>query len=249
MSAGSGISSVARWLFFVAVAAMMVYYFNVPPAEGFMEPELARIVIFHLPCAFVCTVYVIVASVFSINYLRKRQMVWEHRAAAASAVALATGCATMATGIVFSKAQWGDWWHWDPRQTSFLIVLLLLGAYFGVRMAYDEPVIRARAAAAYSTISLLPVLMLIFVVPRIAQVADKSLHPTNTIQSGGFSPEYWVGVSGLFLLLLVFTTWLYRLHVRVSLLEEKVIFNDATLNDTHGSDSDSGVVRPVRVRE
>ncbi|MBX3112268.1 MAG: cytochrome c biogenesis protein CcsA [Fimbriimonadaceae bacterium] len=245
----SRLSAPLKWLLMLAMAAMTVYYFAVPPAQSFKEPDLARVVIFHLPCAFTCTVYFLYASFCSGCFLAKRDLLWEHRAAAATAASLTTACATMATGILFSKVQWGEWWHWDARQTSFLIVLLLLGAYFLVRIAFDEPVMRARAAAAYSVITALPIVFLTFVLPRIPQVAATSLHPSDTVQQGKFSPEYWTGVLGVFTLVMLFTTWVYRTHVHVAVLEEKDTFDDGPHKASDGRAPASGVVRPVRPHE
>lgn len=236
-----------KWLLMIGMAVATVYYYAVPPALGFKEPDLARVVLFHLPCAFTCTVFFLLAAGFSLMYLAKRDMIWEHRAAAATAASLTTASATMATGILFSKVQWGEWWHWDPRQTSFLFVLLLLGAYFLIRMAFDEPVAKARAAAAYSVITVLPIMFLIFVLPRIPQIAATSLHPSDTVQQSKFSPEYWVGVLGIFVLTLLMTTWLYRLQVQTAILEEKDKLDDGYLKTSNGSAPSVGVVRPVSV--
>jgi heme exporter protein C len=138
-----------KWVLFVAMMVATVAAYQVAPAKDFPQPELARIIFFHLPCAYATAGFSIFASIASWRYLAKREWIWEYRAHAATEMALTLGCATMLTGILFSKVQWGAWWHWDARQTSFLIVLLLLGAYFAIRMAFEEEVSRARVSAAY----------------------------------------------------------------------------------------------------
>lgn len=218
-----------KWLLGLGIAGMTVAAFMVAPAKSFPQPDLARVVFFHLPCAFATVIYAIFGSVASYRYLATRQWIWEFRASAATEMALVLASATMLTGIYFSKVQWGAWWHWDPRQTSFLIVLLLLGAYFAVRMAFEEEVARARAAAGYSTLTLLPIIFLIFVFPRLPQVVKNSLHPSTTVQSGGFSADYWSVVLGIFVLLLFLSAWLYRMHVRTSLLEQAQKDRDGNL--------------------
>ena len=222
-----------RWLALVAMAVLTVLAFQVPPAKSFPEPELARMIFFHLPCAFTTVVFVIFGAICAIKYIGTRDWVWEFRSHAATEISLGAAVATMVTGILFSRAQWGAWWHWDPRQTSFLIVILLLGSYFAVRMAFEDEVARARAAAVYSSLTLLPVLFLIFVFPRLPQVLKNSLHPSTTVQSGGFSADYWSVVLGVFVVLLGTCIWLYRLHVKVSTLEYR-------LRDQHGNLENSG---------
>lgn len=231
------------------MAALTIASYLVPPAKGFPEPELARMIFFHLPCAFCTVVFAILGSVCSWKYLQTRQWVWEFRAHAATEIATGVAVATMITGILFSKVQWGAWWSWDPRQTSFLIVLFLLGAYFAVRMAFEEDVSRARAAAAYSSLMLLPILFLIFVFPRLPQVVSKSLHPSTTIQSGGFSKDYWSVVLGIFILLLGTCIWLYKQHVRTSLLEQAVKDRNGKLETSGDSTTAHRVDRSVPLRE
>lgn len=221
-----------KWIGFLAMTALIVLSYWAPPAKSFPEPELARVVFFHLPCAFASVIFVLYASFCAFRYLGTRDMKWEFRSAAATEVTLAVAVATMVTGILFSKVQWGAWWHWDPRQTSFLIVLLIQGAYFAIRMAFDDEILRARAAAIYSSLTVLPVLFLIFVFPRLAQVQRNSLHPSTTVQSGGFSPDYWTIVFGVFVVMVGLGIWLYRLHVQVSVLEQRLKDRDGKLEDT-----------------
>lgn len=238
-----------KWLAMLGMAALVIAANQVPPAKNFPEPDLARIIFFHLPCAFTTVVFVIFAAICSVRYLGTREWIWEHRAAAATEIGLGTAVATMLSGILFSKVQWGAWWHWDPRQTSFLIVLILLGAYFAVRMSFEEEVSRARAAAVYSSLTLLPVLFLFFVFPRLPQVLKNSLHPSTTVQSGGFSQDYWSVVLGVFALLLGTCIWLYKLHVRTSLLEQALKDRDGNLETSSNSPTAYRVDRSVPVRE
>lgn len=210
----------------VLMAVATVGAFLVKPAEGFLEPDLARIVFFHLPCAFATTLFLIWGAIASAGYLRSRSWHWELRAIAANEMAATLAIATMATGIVFSRTQWNKWWHWDARQTSFLVVLLVLGAYFALRSAFDEPIARARASAAYSVLTLLPELFLVFVFPNLPQVAKSSLHPQGVVSQGRFSGDYWMVVLGVFVLLMGLCCWLYRLHVRAGLLVSALADHD-----------------------
>lgn len=232
-----------KWLLFIGLAVATVVSYFVPPAKGFPDPELARVIFFHLPCAFLTTGFLIYGAITGVQFLRTRDMLWEARLHAAESIGTTLAIATMVTGIIFSRVQWGAWWHWDPRQTSFLIVLLLQGAYFAIRMAFDDESLRARASAAYSTLTLLPILFLIFVFPRLPQVAKNSLHPQDTVAKGKFSPDYWSVVLLVFIFLLGMCVWLYRTHVRTTLLERK-------LRDRHGNlETDRSDTTPRRVGE
>lgn len=215
----SPLGSLIHYTGAILLTILTLVGFLVPQAKGFPNPELARMIFFHLPCAFITVVFVIFATYCAVRYLMSRELIWEHRSVAATEMATTTAAATMITGILFSRVQWGAWWHWDPRQTSFLIVLLLMGTYFAIRMAFEDETARARASAVFSTLSIVPILFLIFVFPRLPQVVTKSLHPSTTVQSGGFSSDYWSVVAGTFVVLIGFCIWLYRMHVRASIIE------------------------------
>lgn len=163
----------------------IVWTFAVPNAVGFPEPKLARIIFFHLPPAFLATGFFFAAGWFSLKYLRNRLPLNDIKAVAAVEIALLMACQTMAAGIIFSKVQWGAYWNWDPRQTSFLMVLLMFASYFALRSAFPDPEKRASIGAGYVLASLLPAIFLIFVFPRLPMNRDAgSLHPNDTIVSG-----------------------------------------------------------------
>lgn len=218
-----------------------------PDVEApFQRPELARIIFFHLPCAFTGTLFFFIAVWYSGLYLARRNPELDAKAAAANGIALIFFALTMATGIIFSYVQWGAWWQSDPRQVSFLFVLLMQTAYSLLRMAFVDPARRAASAAVYNTASLLPVLFLIFVFPRLPQVLQVSQHPSNTIQGGLLKGEYAYCFLAVWALLLVYSFWLFRTRVRVDNLVRRLEDDDGKLG-IGGNAASSGVVRPVSV--
>jgi heme exporter protein C len=149
---------------------------------------------------------------------------------------------TLVTGIFFSRVQWGDWWHWDPRQTSFLMVVLMFAAALALRAGLPEGERRSRACAAYSLAIVLPATFLTFVFPRLPAVKQASFHPTQTIAEGQLDAWYRVGMYGTFLALGVFAVGLYRLRVMLGKAEagSKDYGLDSTLD---GSAAPVGVGR------
>jgi len=200
------------------MAAFTVNSFMIKPAIGFMEPDLARIMLFHLPCAITSTLFLIAASVAALKYLMSKEYQWEAWSLSMTEMASGLAIATMITGIIFSKVQWGAWWHWDPKQTSFLIVLLMIGAYSAIRMAFDDEVQRARIAAAFSVLSLLPNLFLIFIFPNLPTIAKNSMHPQNVVAQNKMSGDYRIAWLSLMLCLLVTTIWMVRLNYKALML-------------------------------
>lgn len=223
----------------------LVFGFSVPDAQSFQEPSLARILFVHLPCALITTGLVVVCAWLGYRVLTKGPDRYDHRLQAATELAALFGALTMATGIVFSRVQWGSWWQWDPRQTSFLIVLLLLGAGLALRSGLAEEVRRARACAAYALATVIPGVFLIYVFPRLEQVRSESFHPSTTIAEGQLDSVYRAALYLSFAAMLWMSVELYRLRVRAAEIERQSE-NEDGLDETRGGGSaPDRVVRPV----
>lgn len=232
----------------LAVVGTTIWGFLAPPIPTFKEPELARILFWHLPFAFVSVVFVVWAIWQSVSVLRTGGNIdRDIRAEAASEITMLFACITMASGMLFSHVQWGAFWSWDPRQTSFLFVLLILFAYFAIRAAITDQVKKAVSSAAYAVAASLPILFLIFVYPRLEQVKRASLHPSNTIVDGGLG-DYWFVVLANFVLFTFIAHWLYTMRVKVSHVEWDRENRDARMDDG-GHGAATGVVRPLSVSD
>ena len=236
--------TVVKILFLLAMGAATVWSFNIPPAMGFQKPELARIFVWHFPCPIIATVLLLMGGVYSFRYLRTHDRLWDERAASANELGFLFCLLTMASGILFSEVQWGTWWQWDPRQTSFLIVLFIYAAYFAVRAAYPDAERRATHSAAYALAAILPAMFLIFVFPRLPQVV--SFHPSDSILKGKIRGEYAYSVITIMALMSVLTGWLYQLRVRAGFSALRSEDRNAGL-DNRGDSAATGVVRPIRV--
>lgn len=226
------------------MAAATAASFWAPDAKLFSKPALARIVFFHLPEAIACALFLFGGAYFAIRYLMSREQHWDRRAAVAMEVTVVLGILTLITGILFSKMQWGAWWGWDPRQTSFLLVMLIIGAYFALRSAFaNDEAKRATVGAAYLLASLLPILFLLFVYPRLPSTV--SLHPETKLTAtfdGTYKAVYWT----IFLFLLLTSVWIYRLSVRALALESELEVLHGELANRDDSAA-TGVVRPVSI--
>ena len=199
------------------MAAVVAAAFLWPePAEGFLG-ESSRIVFFHVPCAWTSTLAFLVAAAYSLAYLRSRNPWHDEIAASAVRLGLLFGVLTLITGSLFAKIMWGSWWNWDPRESSYLLLVFLYGAYLFLRASIDDPERRARIAAAYALFAAVLMPFLVFVAPRVTA----SLHPQTVINPQGKilmdGPTRAVffgalfGFSGLFL-------WLLSLEARLERL-------------------------------
>lgn len=190
------------------------------PAEGFIG-ESSRIVFFHVPCAWTATLAFLVAAAYSVAYLARRNPRADAVAHAAVRLGLLFAVLALVTGSVFARIMWGSFWNWDPRQSSFLLLLFLYAAYLFLKAAIDDPERRARIGAAYAVFAVILMPFLVFVVPRVT----KSLHPQTIINPEGKilmdSPTRIVFFAGLVGFSAIFL-WLLELESRLARLREAV---------------------------
>jgi heme exporter protein C len=190
----------------------------VQPAEGFIG-ESSRIVFFHVPCAWTATLAFLVAAAYSLFYLRSRNPRSDRIALAAVRLGLLFSVLTLVTGSLFAKIMWGSYWNWDPRESSYLLLVLLYGAYLFLRASIDDPERRARIAAAYALFSAVLMPFLVFVAPRITE----SLHPQTIVNPQGKilmdTPTKTIFFAGLIGFSAIFF-WLLQLESRIAAQEK-----------------------------
>jgi heme exporter protein C len=183
-----------------------------PPALGL--GELSRIAWFHIPTAWGAVLAFLTAMVGSIQYLRRRDLVWDDRAAAAAEIGLLFTLLATISGSMWARQAWGVYWNWDPRESSIIVLMLIYGAYFALRAAVDDEERRARLAGVYNIIAFVTVPYLIFVVPRIML----TLHPDPIINSsgqGGMDTGMRVVLSAAVIGMTALFFWIYAIAGRL----------------------------------
>jgi heme exporter protein C len=163
---------VIAWLSVVLVAGLVLDI----PRINILE-HTARNLFFHVPMWFTMMSAMFLSGYHSLQVLRSGREISDIRALQAARVGFAFGLMGLITGIAWSKFTWyvgtDVWWNFDPRQTMAALQLVLYGAYFVLRTAFDDTERRARVSAAYNLFAALTVPFLLYVVPR--QLT--SLHP------------------------------------------------------------------------
>src|ERR1019366_1306177 len=155
------LKTIYKAVFAVVMGMATVWSFEIPDVAFFQAPGFARIFLWHFPCPMLFTFLILTGAYFSIRgFLTPEgsgpgmgavaRAEWDTRAVACMELSYLYALLTMATGIMFSWIQWGAWWSWDPRQTSFLMVLLIYAAYFAVRFAYTDAGKRAAYSSGYA---------------------------------------------------------------------------------------------------
>ncbi len=142
--------------------------------------DVYRIFFFHVPQAWMASLAFIMAMVYSIMYLRKKEDIYDVRAVTANKLGLIFAILATVTGSIFAKLTWGEFWNWSEiREVSIFILLVMYGAYFALRSAVVDQEKKASLAAVVSILFAVAAIFLIFVLPRM--YAEFSQHPSDTI--------------------------------------------------------------------
>lgn len=190
------------------------FTFSYIPALG----ERERILFFHVPMAWVSVVAFIMSLIFGIQYLRKKDILYDHKASISAGLGLLFAILATVTGAIWAKFNWGAFWNWDPRQTSIFVLILIYGAYFALRSALESDETRAKLASVYTILSGITVPFFMFILPRIVE----TLHPDPIINTEGK-----IKMDGIILTIFLsslagFTVlyfWIYSLKVRLAKLK------------------------------
>lgn len=161
------------------LAVVLAMFLWVPPHEGL--GTTGRIIIMHVPTAWLTMIAFGVSALYSGLYLWRRRPEHDDRALAATELGFLFAILATVTGSIFAKVVWGSFWNWDPRETTILVLLLIYGAYFALRSAIDDGERRQRLAAVYALFAFVTAPLLIFVIPR---QFESSLHPNCAFLQG-----------------------------------------------------------------
>lgn len=137
-----------------------------------------KIFYFHVPIAEASFLVFTIAMIFSVLFLIRRDKKYDTKARIAMETGLVFIVATMITGDFWTKASWNVWWEWEPRLTTYLIMMLLVIAYFVLRNSIEDEERRATYAAVFSIIAWIDA-PISFFITRLVQ----SNHPV-VFQSG-----------------------------------------------------------------
>ena len=204
-------------LLFLAMSVMIVFSFVTPMPQQQIG-QASRIFYYHIPQAWICVIAFAMAMIFSIRYLRTRNIADDDKAVMAATLGLISCILATITGSIFAKVTWGSFWNWDPRETSIFILLLIYGAYFALRGAIEVEEKRAALSAVYAIFAFVTVPFLVFVVPRVVP----SLHPADSIVNKNMKFTMGPSVRMIFFSSLALFTvlffWMFNLGRRVQIM-------------------------------
>lgn len=126
------------WLAALALAAGLIWGFFFTGDERRMGSTV-KILYIHVPSAMMAVNAWIMMLVASLVWLIRRHHVSALAARAAAPVGAVMTVIAIVTGAIWGEPTWGAWWVWDPRLTSFLILLLFYFGYMALWPAIENP--------------------------------------------------------------------------------------------------------------
>lgn len=169
-----------------------------------------KIFYFHVPVAVASFAFIIAAAVYGVMFLVRKACRYDTRSRICMEVGLAFIIATMASGDLWTRFEWGAWWVWEPRLTTYFILMLLVFAYFILRTAMDDPEKKARFAAVFSVIAAIDAPISFF----ITRMIPSSVHPVVFRSDSGLPPDMLIPfLTSLFGMCLI-AFGIYRLRLR-----------------------------------
>ena len=179
-----------------------------------------------MPVAVVSMVVMVFMAYYCIRYLTTKEQRFDTCARLSMGVAMVFVIATMITGEAWTMFEWGVWWTWEPRLTTYLILTIMVMAYFILRNAIDDAERRATFAAVYGLISFLNVPITFF----ITRFIPTSLHPV-VMRAGGMSADMGITVGCCAIGFLLLAFGMYRVRFRNARLEERTAALKERLED------------------
>jgi heme exporter protein C len=177
-----------------------------------------KIFYFHMPVAVTSFAALLFTAIFGVLFLVKRDRRYDLRAKIATEIALVFILMTMVSGELWERFEWGVWWTWEPRLTTYFILMLLVIGYFILRNAIEDPERRAVYASAFGLVAFVDAPLCLM----ITRLVPTSVHPIIFRTDSGLGPTMLapllLAMAGMFCL----AFGLYRFRLREQQLRERL---------------------------
>ncbi len=211
---------VAAILMLVIATAMVFFYAPLERVMGWVQ----KVFYFHVASGWVGMLSFLVAAVFGVLYLVKKNSYYDHVEVAAVEIGIAFTMITVITGAIWARPIWNAWWTWDPRLTTATIMELVYFAYLMLRSGIEEPERRARFGAVYAIVGFLSVPLTFFSIRLFRSIHPVVIGSNDPGAAGAFDMTPMMTQTFMFSLL-TFTVIFFALlwhRVRLGALAEKI---------------------------
>lgn len=182
-----------------------------------------RIFFFHLGAVAAGFIAIMLVAIAGIAYLRTGKRAWDRVAEASAEIGVVFTVIALLMGSIWAKPIWGVWWTWDPRLTSYLILLLIYIAYLMLRAsARDDPRV-ARFSAVFGIVGFIDV-PIVIVSARYWRAISPVLFQENAQGfTFGLTPEMVQTLVVCIIAFLLLFFWLLAQRVRLETLRDELM--------------------------
>ena len=106
--------------------------------DDYRQGSAVKILFVHVPSAFLAINIYFMMFAASLIWLIKRHHVSALAAKAAAPIGIAMTLIALVTGAIWGQPMWGTPWVWDPRLTSFAIMLAFYISYISLWSAMSD---------------------------------------------------------------------------------------------------------------
>ncbi|MCL2530273.1 MAG: cytochrome c biogenesis protein [Coriobacteriia bacterium] len=188
-----------------------------------------KIFFYHMPVAVISMVALAFTAAYGIMFLRTRNTKYDIRAQTATEMSLVFVSMTMVSGVAWTRHDWGAWWVWEPRLITYLILMLMVIAYFILRTAVSDPERRATYSSVFGIIVAVNA-PISFMITRLVP----STHPVVFRSDSGLPPLMLIPLLLTILGFSLIAFALFRQRVRARQMEEQVESLKLRLDDLRG---------------
>ena len=205
------ISPLAGLIAVLAIITGLVWgvFFTSP---DYKQMETVKIIFIHVPAAFLAINIYLMMTVTSLVWLIRRHYVSALAAKSSAMIGLTMTIVTIITGSLWGSSTWGTYWVWDPRLTSFAILLCFYVGYILLWQAIKSLEKAANVTSLFciigSVFALLSRYIVFFIDQGLHQGPTLSLDQEKNIDNSYYFPLIitLVGFSSLFVYLVLVRT-------------------------------------------
>lgn len=159
-----------------------------------------KIFYYHVPIAETSLLAFIIGAVFGAMFLIKKERKYDFLSHASVELGFVFGLLVMWTGVIWTRSEWGKWWEWEPRLTTYLILILMYAGYFVLRSSISEESSKARFGAVYSIIAAVNVPLTFFAIRLIPSVHPIVMDSTGFKMEGSMLAAFLISMFGMTIL-------------------------------------------------
>lgn len=211
-----------KYLSIILLLYAIIYGFMVPVPDTPIEESL-RNVFYHVGMWFAMMAVLTYSFINSIKYLKNGNPENDMKAEQSVRVSFLFGALGLITGMVWANFTWGQPWANDPHLNGAVVTIIVYLGYIILRSAIDDDEKRGRVAAVLNIFAFVMMLMLLGLMPRLA---ENTVHPGSGGDQGG-NPAFgdmdaamryvfYPALAGWIMLGL----WIVNIKVRIKKLEQ-----------------------------